>query len=719
MGGTTHLVALAIAAATIVLAGQPIYANDTWIHLALGRAFAEHGPWLASDPFLFTAPGPPSPAGWLGSVGIWFGYLIGGFTGLRGAHALGVLAILALAWRAARRAGASPTAASAALVGFVALSTYRLVQLRPDLFTIAATLALYPLVIAPASGPGPRRIAASALLSAIWANVHAAFLLGPLLVLTAGAGVLVASFLPRRGIADEKSAEPARERRRAGRLAIAALSMTLASLVNPLGIRALLLYLEAGRSTAPLESIGDEWNPTNLLAWPIPFLPPTVAAWAICWLCIVGVACAAIFFLVERGKERYRHTGSIDPALLAVAAAGLIAAVQASRFLWLGLFALALIGTLLTRWATASARTGVAAALLFAIAAATAHFQVGDWPLVSRSMRAEGADFSVPFPSERFNAFAVWFLADSGVEGRIFNDYPMGGFMGFWLAPRLQMAWSGTMNVERASADANVAIAMRQPQREGEDFASLLDRSGIDLFLGLGFPIEPTPGRPIPCTVRHLEREPGWILVFRNLRSAIYLRRNDRNARNLTRITEYYERAGVPFDPERGFDVEKVIRKSTVWAFEHGVVPFDFEALIGSVRAGLREHRVDQEANRLAVIYAALGLYERALQIDRLIHREMPKDPISAWRILWNLVQLDRLDEAIRFAEEFEDRSPADQTANPRPWSTLIRQIRTAEAGARASLVAHLPALRPEQVDWLRQGIAIAPSRSARPAESR
>ena len=44
-----HGPALALVLITLALVGQPIYANDTWIHLALGEAFASQGPLLAAD----------------------------------------------------------------------------------------------------------------------------------------------------------------------------------------------------------------------------------------------------------------------------------------------------------------------------------------------------------------------------------------------------------------------------------------------------------------------------------------------------------------------------------------------------------------------------------------------------------------------------------------------------------------------------------------------
>ncbi len=707
-----HLTLIALAAATLALAGQPIYANDTWIHLALGEVFLRDGPWLAADPHLFAAAAPPSPSSWLGSAAIYSGYALFGFTGLRIAHALAVAAILVLAWIVMRRAGASPAVASAGLVGFIVLSTYRLVQLRPDLFTIGATLALYPLLFASREGPTTRRIAITALLAAIWANVHAAFILGPALALGAGAVAAASSWLPGGGDAR------ASERRRALRLGLAGIAMLAASCLNPQGIRAHLAYAMSGTNTLALEAVIDEWGPTNLLAWPIPFLPPTVAAWLMCWLGVIGTLAACALWLRERTLRRGPRDAAVDPVLLALAAAGLVAAVMASRFLWLGLFSLALIGSIARRFErpeTSHRSAWLAGALvLFVLASSALHVSSGDWPLVSRAMRAENADYAAPYPSERYNTHAIWFLADTGVEGRIFNDYPLGGFMSFWLAPKLQMASSGTMNVTREAMETNFAVGARQTLRADEDYAALLDRQGFDLFLGSGYPIEATPGRPIPCTTRHLEHEPGWLLVFRNLRSALYLRRNAENAENLERIAAYYAEAGVPFDRERGFETEGVIRTAPRWAIDHGVVPVDFEALVAHVRSLRQQQQVDLQTHRLAILYATLGLYERALQIDRFILKLDPGDSISAWRVIWSLVQGGRWNEALEAAGRFEARSPVAQASGANPWSAMLAKVRAADPSARATLVAHLPVLRLEQVDWLRSGVVVSPARFAR-----
>lgn len=732
LGATlVHASAIVIAGLTLLLAAQPILANDAWIHLALGEAFATFGPWLEADPHLFAAPGPPSPSSWLGSAalfGIWSAF---GFEGLRVFHALWVALVLGLAWTVIRRASGSAIAASLGLVLFVLLATYRLAQLRPDLFSLAAVLALYLLLFAPKRGPGPGAIAGALVLSVVWVNVHAGFLLGPILVLSGAAGLFLYSLLPG-------AAGAAIGRSRAVRVGIAGVSMAIVTLANPQGLDAHLAYFASGGETLPLGAIADEWRRTNLLARPIPRLPPTFAAWLVCWLCLIAVVLGAfrLFFLrrpesapdaaAEEGARAAADAGAtregmaaagrpadgdtaessaIDPALLTLAAAGVVAAILATRFLWLGVFALALLGAL----AHAAARRGWLSRFGSLLAAAAAilaiglHWAAGDWPLVSRAI---GAGFDVPYHASRYYAHSMWFLADSQVEGRIYNDYPLGGFMSFWLTPRLQMASSGTMNVEREAMETNFAVASRVPAREGEDYAAMLDRMGFDLFLGAGLPLARGPGQPVASTIRHLEGEPGWMPVYRGMRSAVYLRRNERNRENLERIRAYYAAAGVPFDLERGFVPEQVIVKSPDWAIEHGVIPSDFSALVGVVRTQRSKSDITPQMSRLAIVFCMLGIYERALDLDRFVLRLDPVNGESARRAIWTLLQLGRAEEALVVAEDFEEAvrnsdlvmdTADDEGRASSGWVAMVEEVLAASEADRATIVAHLPLLQGAQ----------------------
>ena len=158
----------------------------------------------------------------------------------------------------------------------------------------------------------------------------------------------------------------------------------------------------------------------------------------------------------------------------------------------------------------------------------------------------------------------------------------------------------------------------------------------------------------------------------------------------------------------------EVIRTAPDWTFEHGVVPIDFEALVAHVGSQRKQLQVDLQTHRLAIFYATLGVYERALAIDRFIQKVDPRDSISAWRVIWSLVQLGRLDEAMAAARKFEAQSQVARTSGASPWSAMLERLRSADPSARATLVAHLPVLRPAQIDWLRSGVAVSPARLSR-----
>ena len=221
-----HAACAAVAALVLLAVAQPLQTDDAWWHLALGRAYASEGPWLSGDPLLHTAAAPPEPAAWLFDLSLHaLGDLVG-FPGLRVFHAALAAGILAAVWGLARRTGVSAAGASLATAAFAALSAYRLFQLRPELATIAATLALYRWLLEEARPPSARRVAAATLLLALWANLHSGFLLGPILIATAIAGLAVAAAL---GPPEARAADLARARR-----LLLALGLGLAAtLLNP------------------------------------------------------------------------------------------------------------------------------------------------------------------------------------------------------------------------------------------------------------------------------------------------------------------------------------------------------------------------------------------------------------------------------------------------------------------------------------------------------
>lgn len=702
-----HAAALALAALLLVAAGQPLFAEDTWWHLGMGEAYAASGPWLAQDPFLFTAPGPPAPAAWLSDVALYGVERVWGFRGLRLGHALLVAAILAAAWSLLRRASGSAVFASLGTGLFAVLAAYRLFQLRPHLFSVFASLLLMQLLIADGRRPSWGRVVTAVGFFALWANAHAGFVLGLVLLAAAAVGLALAAPL--------RPAQRAQDLARAGRLATALGLALLASLVNPAGARPHGLYLAAGSVTPALGVVADEWAPVRLFQLPLPDVPPSPLAWAVVWGLLLVTPCAALLHARARRRgEAPPAAASLDPALLAVAATSLLAMLSAVRLLWLGIFPLLVVArsTRALGVLSVSARRSVSWGAAGAAALLVVGFLgIGDWPMISQGIQR--ARYALPYPAIKHHAHAVWLLRDAGLEGKLWNDYESGNFLGYWLAPRMRVFVNGSLNVPSGVMEDRVAILERRGSEPGERFVELLDHYGIDVFFGTGLPsLSPPPRRAISTTT-HLERTPGWIPLFRNLRSAVYLRDDERNRSNLQRVADYYAREGVPFDPARGFEPGRVIRESPRWAIEHGLVPVDLGNLEGAARAldpGLR--RPAQE--RLASIHAVLGLYGRAAAIDRSRLRADPGSVTARRRLVWSLLRQGRGADAREAAEQLEAVASPDDGLS----QLLVQAARRHAAlsgDEAAALVALLPVFSQPQLPGILAGFREPEARLRRP----
>ncbi len=685
-----HGAAAAAAALLLLAAGQPLFTDDAWWHLALGRAFAEAGPWLPEDPLLFAALGPPSPAAWLFDLALHATRELAGFAGLRVLHVAAVAIVLGLAWSLLRRASGSALAASAGTVIFIALSTYRLAQLRPDLVTIGLSIAVYRLLLDSAQLPSARRIACTAALFALWANAHAAFPVGLLLL---GAGALAAG-----AAAIASGGEP--ERARARRLSLAWLSGFVATLCNPLGLRAYAAWPAAGSSTPSLGRVIDEWAVVNPFAWPTPTLPPTPVAWAIVWGLLVGMALLApraIACVRGRGTRRPEH---LDPAAVGAAAISLVLMLGAVRFLWLGLFPLLVIARAIGP--SEFARPRATWALALAPALCTVLFlRWGDWPLMTRGLPRTLAGYAELYAARKYYGEPVWLARDSGLEGRLYCDYFQAGFAGYWLAPRVRTLVNGSLNVSTDALRAAAAIAARRGLEPGERFPELLDRLGVDLFLGIHLPETGNPHRPWASTTAHLEDTPGWITVFRNLDSALYLRDDAHHRENLARVSAYYAAEHVPFDPARGFEPLRVIHEAPEWAREHGLVPEGFGVLEHVARTG-RGEPATRARDRVASIYAALGLYAEAAALDRATLETDPDDLRASRRLVWSLLHLGRAFEAKQAAASLAQRPAAYGLSHA--IALAARELGALEADEARARLAALPVFHRWEVPWLLSG---------------
>ena len=673
------LACLVLVALVVWLAAGPLTTNDLWWHLAHGRAFAAEGPWLDEDPCLATATRGAVPHSWLFGVAAAAVEGVAGLHGLRVVHALAVVGVALLAFGVFRRATGRVVFAALGVALFFVLSWYRLIQLRPELFSIAAVLVLERVLLAKPV-PSWRAVLAAVGTIGLWANVHAAFLVGPLLVAAASGGALLEAATTASQAA----------RTRALRLGSAFFGGLLAALLNPRGHEQHLAFWRSNRE-GEIFRVVDEWAPFD------PFgrsnVAPAVSDLA--WV-VTDLMCAAfLVVLVWRAYAwlRARSDASMqrmDPVRLALGVAGCVALLASIRFAWLAVFPLlVLLGAASRSQARAPARL----AALLTVVVAVAFPLAGGFRTAAAVFPSGPAEWwTSTHTGERFFDEGTRFLAETGVRGTLFHPYGMGGYLCHRLGPALRTFVDGSMNVPDEVSTDYRKVMEHAGARPGESAADVLRRREVDLFFGVGVPAGPlTPGTTQPYTTGLLEGVPGWLLVSRSMRHAIYLRDDAANRENRARIAAWYAGQGVPFSPSRGLDPGAVLAEAPGWARDWRLAPAGFE----ETRAAAQQRTPGRTAaalETLGLAYALAGAYDDAIATARDSMRRRPRAKEPRQRLVYALLHAGADAEARVAAEGLLALDPNDMRS--RAFAGLVeRAARAPTPAERNAVLADLPLL--------------------------
>ena len=667
---------LFVVALSLYLAGAPIFTNDFWFHLKMGEVYWLEGPWPGADPMLHTAhEHAPIQHEWL------FGILLHGlerttgFFGIRIAHALSVLAILGLVYGMARRASANTLVACLIATAFAILAWTRLHQLRPDLLSIPATFLTYKLFMASHGVPTRSRWIAFACMMLIWANSHSLFALAPLLLFAGLLGTLV------RAGAEWYLIEPASRRevlsstRRVALVLALAIGVSLAvSLLNPRGIEQHLTFISSSQDSA-IWSVKDEWS--HFDPWVAANNPSTVSPLLFglmdgILIAFVLTTLAGIFSLVRRRMETLAR---FDPVAFGLGLASIVAIFVSVRFLWLAIFPLLFIGRALGhRLADSRMRSDSREIVCWVLALATLglgiqFYRVGGYQTTADRLPDTVSEYlSTPYLSRKFHVAGVQFLRDTQVEGRLFNSYGMGGFLGYWLSPRLSTYIDSRTEHYPPEVVTEYTRITRMRKFAGRyTYLDTLDSREVDFFFGVGMPVG-FVGHAEPSTTAHLEGMPGWVVVSRSLNHAIYLRAHPRNADNFAKIERYYADQGVTFDRKRGIDVAATVAYNINWALAHDMLtPGQAERMALRQSADSWDRAAGLEV--LAQVYVLGGAYAAADAVERELAQLGRVSNASLRRQVYGAIKLDRPAKAARAAAELLRKYPED--ANSRVLQQL------------------------------------------------
>lgn len=434
------MLALVLLAAALAFAG-PLAAYDLWWHLKAGRLIVESGRFPHADPFSFTATGSPWVYhSWLGGVLLSSLWRAGGPTALVALRCLVTAAALGGAWLLARRRGVGPgLAAVLALAAALQLRVRALA--RPYLFSFVLFVLFTGLLdrtTRPRPGePGEPEPTARAwlwgargrllllpALTLLWANVHAGFLAGFLVLGAYGVGELVRLRAGRPGRLTVQLLVRRPEGARFRAMFAAGVLSVGASLGNPYGA-APLLYPFRLMGLERIRGI-EEWQGA-----------PLTGEFAVFWALLGAgalVLCGSAVRAWRSGRTGER-AGRLAGDILLFGGFSVLALRGVRHVAWPLLLTPAILGHHLRAWLPRRGaeerpgrRYGAAAWGLAVVIAAM--------PLV-RGRPLSGVS------EKRLPVAASEFIADAGLQERAWHSYEWGGYLIWRFWPRRRVYIDG------------------------------------------------------------------------------------------------------------------------------------------------------------------------------------------------------------------------------------------------------------------------------------
>jgi hypothetical protein len=160
------------------------------------------------------------------------------------------------------------------------------------------------------------------------------------------------------------------------------------------------------------------------------------------------------------------------------------------------------------------------------------------------------------FQPVTFPAGAVRFLDEAGLVGRLYNLERWGGYV----LLRTGAVYPIFIDGRWVTIGERVARDGLTIEHRGERAFELLDTYEVDVLLV-----------PRGWMTEELQTARGWLPVFENFNAGVYLRSTA--ADDLARVVRYYQRAGIPFDSQRGFDGRAASEHNEGWARAFRVEP--------------------------------------------------------------------------------------------------------------------------------------------------
>lgn len=466
---------------------RPIVDPDLWWHLKTGEVMVQNGGLLHTDPFNFTGDGVVSAVESVVLKGYWLWQLIAyslySLFGFNGIHLLNFLTVTAMAgvvYHQMRRQRVGDTLAILLLVvGFFFFSVTYAME-RPHVISFLFTAIL--LGQFSQVRDGDKFSWMLPLLMMFWANLHGGFVVGDILLLAFAAGAVI---------------EYRHDLPRLGHILLWAGLGIGASLLNPNG--ALVFGQLAGVSSSTISEFQSTIVKFQQGQWKV----------AILWLLIVfycvGIWCSrriywpeliVALFLAYISVKYTRNIAFFSLGMLPLIGAHLQDGARRRQWQMPSFVSLLLLvlSSFFLLWLSSTLWQG----------------------------RQKTGPVKLIYPEA-----AISFIRDSGLQGRMFNDYTYGGYLLWRLSPEIKIFIDGRGFEPKTFEDYHKIGAASTTWKAGRrEYEALLDSYEIDYIIQ---PIYDGDGRIQPL-MKGILNNPQWIPIFLDSTVYIFARITAKNA---------------------------------------------------------------------------------------------------------------------------------------------------------------------------------------------
>lgn len=514
-------------AAAVLVYGWPFAPDfDLYLHLKSGELINALGHPLTRDVFTYTAQGKPDEVhSWLAQWIFWLVFSTRGETGLRWLNFVLLAATLALVgsyvWRRTRSTGACALGISLAL-----LVHHSVQVIRPLLFGELLAVYLLVSILREAQPLSSKKWAAFVITVILWANLHGS----ALLAIPTSAIYAVAVFFGHN------------HRHRWHRDEILSVCVPLIAAVlvlfSPSGYRLYQIAWELGslgrdsgiaewQSGSPVNLIGSAFGPSRL--W-IGFEPRNL-------LILVGTPFMLWYVAHDNGKDKRQVRYHFAQTVFAIVM-GVVSYRHTAFLIFAAAFFAETVFFLLAR-----------AQPLYSFKRERALGFTG--LLLLALFRFYGSGYCLPSIEKSAN-----FLKESELRGNLLNFPGWGSYLIYRHYPDLKVAFDRRLWLHRDY--------YRREQTQTGQFGGIVLSE-----LGDTYPASDLAIFHSDIPLAKLLGEENWLLVFKNNQASIVLNRNSSNAENLVRVMAYYRSRGIPFDPQRGFDLRAAFQAAPDWVLSH------------------------------------------------------------------------------------------------------------------------------------------------------